>query len=102
METILVQTACKKSPTQRLMKDIFENVTSLSRLNKHRLLTSGPEVIQLFSYSTHLSTNIILLIIVKMPIVVGILTFINMINTTSERFKEKKTAFVGIIVIISS
>ena len=37
-----------------------------------------------FSYSTQLSTKFILLIYVKMPTVVGILTFISMINTTSE------------------
>ena len=49
----------------------------------------GPEVIKLFSYSTQLSTKFILLINVKMPTVVGILTFIGMINTTSERFKAR-------------
>ena len=31
------------------------------------LLSTGPEVIKLFSYSTQLSTNFILLINVKMP-----------------------------------
>ena len=50
----------------------------------------GPEVIKLFSCSTQLSTKFILLINVKMPTTVGILTFISMINTTSERFKAKK------------
>ena len=48
---------------------------------------SGPEVIKCFSYSTQLSTKFILLINVKMPTIVGILTFINRINTTSERLK---------------
>ena len=48
----------------------------------------GFEVIKLFSCSTQLSTKFILLINVKMPtIVAGILTFISMINTTSERLK---------------
>ena len=51
--------------------------------------TTGLEVIKLFSYSTQLSTKFILLINVKMPTIVGILTFISMINTTSERFKER-------------
>ena len=37
--------------------------------------------------STQLSTKFILLINVKMPTTVGILTFISMINTTSERLK---------------
>ena len=47
----------------------------------------GPEVIKLFSYSIQLSTNLILLINVKMPTIVGILTLISKINTTSERHK---------------
>ena len=49
----------------------------------------GPEVIKLFSYSTQLSTKSILLINVKMPTIVGILTIISMINTTSERLKDR-------------
>ena len=50
---------------------------------------SGPEVIKLFSYSTQLSTKFILLINVKMPTISCILTFISMINTTSERLKAR-------------
>ena len=42
---------------------------------------SGPMVIN-FSCSTQLSTKFIVLINVKMPTIVGILTFISMINTT--------------------
>ena len=38
-------------------------------------------------YSTPLSMKIILLINVKMSTIVGILTFISMINATSERLK---------------
>ena len=49
----------------------------------------GPEVIKLFSYSTQLSTRFILLKNVKMPTFVGILTFISMINATSERLKAR-------------
>ena len=52
-------------------------------------MTTGPKVIKLFSCSTHLSTKFILLIYVKMPTIVGILTFISMINTTSERLKSR-------------
>ena len=51
-----------------------------------RIIPSVAEVIKLFSYSTQLS---ILLINVKMPSIVGILTFISMINTTSERPKAQ-------------
>ena len=53
----------------------------------------GPGVIKLFSYSTQLSTTCILLINVKIPTIVGILTFLSMINTTSET--------VGILVFMS-
>ena len=49
----------------------------------------GPEVVKLFSDSTQLSTKFILLINVKMPTIVGILTFISMINATSERLKAR-------------
>ena len=46
----------------------------------------GPKVIKLFSRSTQLSMKLILLINVKMPTIVGILTFISRINTAFERF----------------
>ena len=49
----------------------------------------GPEVVKLFSCSTQLSTKFILLINFKMPTTVGILTFISMINTISERLKAR-------------
>ena len=49
------------------------------------LPTTGPGVIKLFPCSTQLSIKFILLINVKMPTTVGILTFISRINTTSER-----------------
>ena len=42
---------------------------------------TGPEVINLFPCSNELSMNFILLINVKMPTIVGILTFISRINT---------------------
>ena len=48
-----------------------------------------PEVIILFSYSTRLSRNLVLLINVKMPTIVGILTFISMINAIPERLKAR-------------
>ena len=48
-----------------------------------------PKVIKLFSCSIQLSTKFIMLIHVKMPTIVGILTFISMINITSERLKAR-------------
>ena len=56
-------------------------------------LTSGLEVIKLFSCSTQLSTKFILLINVKMSTIVGILTFISMINAKSERLKARDFIF---------
>ena len=53
-------------------------------MRDEQMLRPGPEVIKLLSYSTQLSTTFILLINVKMPTIVGILTFISMINTISE------------------
>ena len=58
----------------------------------------GPEVTQLFSCSTQLNMKFILLINVKVPTIVGILAFISIINTTSERLK----AIVSILVFMSS
>ena len=51
--------------------------------------STGLEVIKLFSCSTQLNMEFILLINVKMPTIVGILTFISMINATSERLKAR-------------
>ena len=56
---------------------------------EHSNLSTGQEVIKLFSCSTQLSTKLIILINVKMPTIVGILTFISMINTISESLKAK-------------
>ena len=56
---------------------------------------------KIFSCSTQLSTKFILLINVGMPTIVGILTFISMINTTSERLKQETSSFVGILVFMS-
>ena len=44
-------------------------------------MRSGPEVIKRFSCSTQLSMKIFLLINVKMPTTVGILTFVNSKNS---------------------
>ena len=69
----------------REQKKHVQTKKSLIRLH----LQSGPEVIKLFSYSTHLSMTFIMLINVKMPTIVGILTFISMIKTTSGRLKAR-------------
>ena len=52
---------------------------------------AGPEAIKLFPCSTQLSMKFILLINVKMPTIVGILTFMSMINTSYESLKARNT-----------
>ena len=53
-------------------------------------LRPGPEVIKHFSRSTQVSITFIMLINVKMPTIVGILTFMSMRNKTSESLKARK------------
>ena len=57
--------------------------------------TLGPKFIKHFPCSTQLSTKFILLINVKMPIIVGILTFISMINTTLRDLKQETFFICG-------
>ena len=71
------------------------NATSFTR-------KTGPKVIKLLPYSTQRSMNFIQLINVKMPTIVGILTFISRINTTSERLKARNSSFVSILVFMNS
>ena len=52
--------------------------------------TPGPRVIKFFSCSTQLSLKFILPMNVKMSTIVGILTLIGMINTTSESLEARK------------
>ena len=59
---------------------------------------SGTEVIKLFSCSTQLSKKTILLINLKMPTIVGILTFISMKNTTFEGLKARNSIFPVIFI----
>ena len=55
--------------------------------NKSAILTQGYKT---FSCSTELSMELILLINVKMPTSVGILTIISKIKTASESFKARE------------
>ena len=50
---------------------------------------AGPEVNKLFLYSPQMSTKFILLINVKMPTIVNILTFISTINTAPGRLRAR-------------
>ena len=79
------QKACPK------LSEGHETIKLYLASNKRYMYTPGPEVIKLFSYSIQLSTKFILLINVKMPTIVNILTFISMINTTFERLKARNS-----------
>ena len=80
----------KKNTINITIKTTFTNTgfkpSKICSRNQFKIwLCPGPEVIKLFSCSTQLSTKFTKLINVKMPTIVGILTFISMIKTTSER-----------------
>ena len=53
------------------------------------LKKAWPRGYKTFFHAPQLSTKFILLINVKLPTIVGILTFISMINATSERLKAR-------------
>ena len=79
-----ITVSVSKSSTNILFSLFFEVISCKIERNH-----TGPEVIKLFSCSTQLSTKFIQLTIVKMPTIVGILTFISMINTTPERLTAR-------------
>ena len=54
-------------------------------------IRSGPEVIKLFSCSTQLSMKFFLLINVKMPTIVGILTFLSRKNSIISLSEPEKS-----------
>ena len=66
------------------------------------LQKTGPEVITLFPCSSQLNTNFIQPINVKMPTIVGILTFISMINTSYESLKAQNTYLFQRLGFLSS
>ena len=57
---------------------------------------TGPEVIKLFSCSTQLNMKFFLLINVKMPTIVGILTFLSEKNSILGLSEPKKAEFLDI------
>ena len=54
----------------------------------------GPDVMKFLSCPTHLNMNFIMLVKIKMPTSVGILTFISMINTSTESLKAARKLFI--------
>ena len=66
-------------------------ISSVNILN-YRYIKPGPEVIKLFSCSTQLSMKFFLLINVKMPTIVGILTFMSGKNSTLVLSEPKRSS----------
>ena len=60
----------------------------------------GPCFVMLLR-KTQLSMKVIMLINAKMPTIIGILTFISMINTTYDSLKARKYLFFSSDVILS-
>ena len=60
-----------------------------------------PEVVKLFSCSAQRSMEFILLINVKMPTIVGILTFMNRKNSILGLSEPKNAEFLDIFILMS-
>ena len=60
-------------------------------VQKEEGLNPGPEIIKLLSCSSQLSMKFLLLINLKMPTIVGILTFISMKNSILGLSEHKKS-----------
>ena len=80
-----MQTMCSKT----------QDTVKVSRTGKelHRLLDTAPKVIKLFPCSTQLSMKFFLLINVKMPTIVGILTSLSGKNIILGLSEPKKCCF---------
>ena len=63
--------------------------------------SSGPKIIKLFSCSTELSMKFFLLINVKMPTIVGILTFMSRKNSIFGLSESGKAEFLSIFILMS-
>ena len=61
---------------------------------------TGPKVIKLFSCSTQLSMKFFWLINVKMPTIVGILTFMSRKNSILHLSELEKAEFLDIFILL--
>ena len=84
--------------TEGVFRDVSNKLGSLNtcKNNTRALTTLGPDVIKLFSCSTQLSTKFILLINVKMPTILTVISMINKYN------KQETSLFAGVLVFMSS
>ena len=88
-----------RAPPIHLLLPIIGN-SEASSFKTLRCSQSGPEVIKLFSCSTQLSMKFFLLINVKMPTTVGILTFMSMKNSIPGFSEPKKAEFLDIFILM--
>ena len=65
------------------------------------VMIEGPKVIKPFSCSTQLSMKVFLLINIKMPTIVGILTVMSGKNSILGLSESKKDTFLDIFILIS-
>ena len=72
--TLFIVLALASTPQPVYNKVCYSTVLDITRM------TTGPEIIKLFSCSTQLRLKFILLLNVKMPTIVGILSFMSRIN----------------------
>ena len=63
-------------------------------------MRSGPEVIKLFFMVNSVEHEIFMLINVKMPTIVGILTFMSMKNSIPGLSDPKKAEFLDIFILM--
>ena len=80
------------------IKQIRRFISSLYRWKAAR---PGPEFIKLFSCSTQLSMKSVVFINVKMPTIVGILTFMSGKISILGLSEPKKAEFLDIFILVS-
>ena len=96
-ETIQIQVALRQGSKQRRTQ-----ITGIElRRKDQELAQSGPEVKKLFSCSTQLSMKFFLLIYVKIPTVVGILTFMSGKNSILGLSEPKNAEFLDIFILMN-
>ena len=65
------------------------------------MVKSGPEIIKHFSCSTQLSMKLFLLINVKMPTIVGILTYMSWKSSILSLSEPEKNKFLDTFILMS-
>ena len=75
---------------ERIMSDNPKEYDGKVNIGGRSITNPGPKVIKLFSCSTQLSMKFFLLINVKMPTIVGILTFMSGKNSILDLSEPKK------------